>query len=144
MRLQIPAMILCGALAASAWPAPAEISVKDYCEATLKASEVAELEWKDRISVAQSHQGTAKALDIKLRALDVAYGGLRNQLYAHYGTTFQDYLRFGASHQSAIKLYLEQNVGVSGTMNDVSARIQSLRRQMESLMAARQVPETRK
>jgi len=144
MRLQIRAVILGAALAVSGMPAQADFSVRDYCEVTLKASEIDELAWKDRLSLEQSHQGPSKALDVKLQSLDAQYGRFRNQVYAHYGTTFQDYLRYGAGHQAAITLYLEQNVDLKRALSDASSQIRSLRQQMESVMSARHAAEARR
>jgi hypothetical protein len=144
MRLKISTAIVYFMLGSSVWPAQPDLSVADYCEITLKASAVSEFEWKDRISLAQSHRGTSKSLDMNLQTLDSQYGRLRSQLSSHYGTTFQEYLRYGASHQSAIKLYLEQNPGVKTALDDVSARIRSLREQMESVMAGRASKEVQK
>jgi hypothetical protein len=144
MRLGTGAIVLFVGLASSARAAQADFTVTDYCDLTLKASQVAELEWKDRILLAKSHQGTSKSLSIKLQALETQHSQLRNQLYARYGTTFQDFLRYGASHQSAIKLHLEQNPSVRSALEDASSRVQSLRQQMESAMAARQGKEVRK
>jgi hypothetical protein len=144
MRLKISATIVYFLLASSVRPAQADFTVADYCEIALKAGQVSELEWQDRISLAQLHQGTSKSLAVNLQTLDSQYGRLRSQLYAHYGTTFQEYLRYGASHQSAIKTYLEQNPGIKGTLDDVSARIRSLSGRMESIMAGRAAKEVRK
>jgi hypothetical protein len=144
MRLEIVTAILGVALAASGRPAQAEFSVRDYCEVTLRAREIAELEWKDRISVAQLHQGPSAVLESKLRSLDPQYERLKGRLYAHYGTTFQDYLRYGASHRAAIRLYLEQDPDMRGALDASSRRVQSLRQHMESVMSARHAAEERK
>ena len=144
MRLQILATILGVALATSGRPAQSDFTVRDYCEVTLKAMEVTEVEWKDRISVAQSHQGPSKALEARLRSLESEYNHFRSRAYAQYGTTFQDYLRFGAGHQAAIKQYLEQNADLKNALSETSGRIQGLRQQMESVMSARHAAEARK
>lgn len=144
MRLGILAATLGLALAVSGRPAQADFTVGDYCEVTLKATQIAELEWKDRISLAQLHQGPSRPLDVKLRNLASQYEPLRGRLYAQYGTTFQEYLRYGASHQTAIRLYLEQNPEIRGALEESSKRLQSLRQQMESVMSARHAAEARK
>ena len=144
MRLGTGLMMFFVGLAFSVRAAQPDFTVTDYCDLSLKASQVAELEWKDRILLAQSHQGTSKSLDIKLKALETHHSQLRDQLYARYGTTFHDFLRYGASHQTAIRLYLEQNPSVKSALGDASTRVQSERQQMESLMAAKHFSEVRK
>ena len=126
------------------WPAQSNLLVQEYCEMTLKITELAELEWKDRVLLAQSHDGSLKPLDLKLQALESQYGRLRSQLYAHYSMTLTGYLRYGASHQNAIKLYLEENAQVRGALDDANRRIESLRQQMESAMSARHAAGAKK
>src|SRR5437764_829547 len=144
MRLHIAAVLFYAALSYSAWPQEFKFSIAEYCEVTLKSSQLAELEWKDRIALVRSHQGNAKSLDIKLKTMESEYGRFRNQIYAQYGSTLHHYLRFGASHQAAISLYLDQNANTKAALEDASSRIQDLRREAESLMAARLGKESRK
>ena len=136
--------VLIALLAQFAWPAQPELSVQDYCEISLKVSQLTEAHWTDRISLAQRHQGPMKDLDKQLASADSRYDRLRTQIYAQYGTTFQDYLRYGASHHGAIQGYLENNPQVRSAIEHAQSRVHSLREQLDPVMSRKRAAEARK
>jgi len=128
-------MLMSFVLAPMLQGADKELDVKDYCDLAVKALMVAESEARDRISVLQTHEGNAKALTGKMQTLHAEYNRQRNELYATYGTSIQEFLRYGARHQAAIKQYLEENPGVQASLENANSQVESLRQQMDALEA---------
>ena len=119
------------------------LTIQDYCEASLRIAQLTELQWQDRVSAARGHQGPSAALDQKLQLVDSRYEDLRSRMYSHYGTTSQDYLRFGASHQAAIRQYLAVTPEIDNPLRDVNDRVASRRAEMETIMSARHIEVTK-
>jgi AICAR transformylase/IMP cyclohydrolase PurH len=141
----LPMGICCFAMLTAAYVSAAvQNSVAEYCEIALKIMNVTELQMKDRISLARSHSGSREELDAALQSLDAKYERAKAQVYSSYGTTLQAHLRYGASHQEAINLYLEENSDVKNMLEDTSQRIQSLRQEMDSLMSAKPAGDGRR
>jgi hypothetical protein len=130
VRAGIVALAFAGALSAE----QSSLSVQDHCDMALKSARLVELQWRERLSTAQAHEGTSRALDAKIRTIDERYDRVKSQVYSQYGMTFQEFLRYGADHQSAIRLYLDKNSEVKSALDSSASVVQGLRSQMEALM----------
>ena len=129
------ACLISMALAAALSAQQSNVTVRDYCDIAVKSAQLVELQWRERLSTAQAHEGSSRALAAKLKAIDERYDRVKSQVYSQYGMTFQEFLRYGSDHQNAIRLYLEKNSDLKGAMDSSSAVVQGLRSQVEFLMA---------
>lgn len=120
-------------------PLPARgggITVEDYCGLTKSLMELSVKEWEERAQVAAANKGDRKTQAAKLEEVAKEYRPQRGEVYARYGMTPSEDLRFASEHRSEIADYLDEHPEVRDSLDSLKARIDALIEQVESAAPA--------
>lgn len=112
------------------------VTVEDYCLMTQSLMELSVQEWEQRAELAAAGKGDRKALAAKFEEVTKQYRPLREEVYARYGLTPGEDLRFASEHQSEIAGYLEEHPDLRDSLDALKTRINALIDQVESAAPA--------
>lgn len=121
-----------GAAAVAAPRPDSGLSVEDYCLMTQSLMELSVNEWEARAQAATANKSDRKKLTAALEDVSKRYRPQREEIYARYGMTSKEDLRFASQHQSEIIDYLDEHTDVRDRIDSLKARIDSLIEQVES------------
>lgn len=108
------------------------LSVEEYCLVAEKLLEISIQELEERGSTALSSGQDQNLYSKTSEGIFKKYRRKREILFADYGTTMGDYLRYGAEQNRKVNAFLENNPDKKNTIDSLSSQLKGLRMQYES------------
>lgn len=108
------------------------LTVEEYCLVAEKLLEISIQELEERKATGPP-SGQNQTLSYQQSgAVTKKYRRKRDQLFATYGTTMEEYLRYRAEHNRKVNVFLEHNPDRKNAIDALSSQLEGLRRQYES------------
>jgi len=125
-------------LLAAGLTSAADLALEDYWQLNSLRLELAAQEWQARITAAQQANGDRKAFLARNDAISKEFAGHHRTLHGKYGTTPQDYIRFGSTHAREIDSYLDaaEHAVLKRAIDQQRDRVQSLMQQFDAAAAS--------
>jgi hypothetical protein len=108
-----------------------------YCNLHGRLLVLLELEWKDRLAVAEAASRNDEEFWKKLEEVGTKFRSARSSAYGDMSTTEEAFTRFSTENKEAIEEYLNEHPDLRGQLDAVNARVKALVQQFETVMQSR-------
>ncbi|WP_089725808.1 hypothetical protein [Candidatus Thiosymbion oneisti] len=137
---RLTASVVVGLLLAIIVAVPAmALTVEEYCTLSRDLMALSVREWREKARVANRNQNASKEeLSSALQAVEQTYRAQREQRYASYATTYDDYMRFMNTDGRAVRSYLDNNPDLMNEIDDLSGQVEGFAQQVEAVMETKQ------
>jgi hypothetical protein len=133
--LVVAVAVLGGVLAFAAQSS--SMTEEGYCNLQGRLLTLLEMEWKDRLTIAQAAARNDEEFWKKLEEVGAKFRSARSSTYSDMATTEEAVTRFSADNKDSIEAYLNDHPDLRGQLDAVNARVKALIEQFESVMQSR-------
>ena len=111
----------------------AEISVDSYCQITIESMTQEIDNYQKLIALVNQYSNDLQALEQQEAVRRAELDQDRDALYSSYGTTAEEYVLYMGENGKAVNEYLEANPDIKQQIDDLSAQVNSLMEEYETL-----------
>jgi cell division septum initiation protein DivIVA len=136
-------LVLAGALVLTANPrvSLAEISADSYCQLTIQSMQQEVSNLQKLIALANKYKDDPETLARQEEIKRVEFDQAKNALFSSFGTTDEEYVTYMGKNGRAVNAYLDASPDIKQQIDDLSAQVNSLLEEYESLKGSGEVPE---
>ncbi len=119
----------------------AEISVDSYCQLTIRIMNDDISNFQELIALVNQYGDDPETLAQQEAIKQAEFNQAREALLSSYGTTDKEYVLYMGKNERAVNVYLEANPDIKQQIDDLSAQVNSLMEEYESLKEGEINPE---
>lgn len=111
----------------------AEMTVDSYCQLTIESMQQDISNYQELIALVNQYSNDPETLAQQEEIKRTEFDEDRDTLYSSYGTTADEYVLYMGKNGKAVNEYLEANTDVKQQIDDLSAQVNSLMEEYETL-----------
>ena len=111
----------------------AEMTVDSYCQLTIESMQQDISNYQELIALVNQYSNDPETLAQQEEIKRTEFDEDRDTLYSSYGTTAEEYVLYMGENGKAVNEYLEANPDIKQQIDDLSAQVNSLMEEYETL-----------
>jgi len=111
----------------------AEISVDSYCQLSIQSMQQEISNFEQLIVLANQYKDDPETLAHREKVKKLQFDQAKNTLFSSFGTTAEEYVAYMGKNGREVEAYLDANGDIKQQIDDLSAQINSLLEEYESL-----------
>ena len=134
-NLVMTVLVFAGILALTVNPgnSSAGISIESYCQLAMQSMQQEVSNFRDLIEIARRYRSAPETLAQQEKVKQIQFDQARRYLFSSFGTSAEEYVTYMGKNGVAVKRYLEANPDINQRIDDLSAQVNSLMQEYESL-----------